>query len=161
LPSALRLSPVFRVFLVPDSASGTLLEASVEIRVNDTKWPEGWMPKLFVYDAETGQWHGMEGTHQDGRITAQSDRLGAFAVFAVPPSSETAFSDASGHWAEQWIALGRASGVTSGFPDGTFRPDEPISRLEFTAMLLRMLNEDVEQDREATKPAFNDADSIP
>ncbi|MFB9276236.1 S-layer homology domain-containing protein [Cohnella cellulosilytica] len=162
LPSALRLSPAFQASWMPNRTSGGALEATVEIRLDRTKWPEGWVPKLFVYDSADGQWLDLGGVRQEGRIVAQSDRLGIFAVFAVPATPEAVFSDASGHWAEQWIALGQAFGVTTGFPDGTFRPNLPVSRLEFTAMLLRMLDADMdEQDREAAASSFNDADRIP
>jgi len=56
--------------------------------------------------------------------------------------SAFAASDISGHWAEgmvnEWIEMGNIGG----YPDGTFRPNNPITRAEFTALLNRiMVNE--------------------
>ncbi len=41
------------------------------------------------------------------------------------------FSDISGHWAEQDIKKIASEGIISGYPDGTFKPDAPITRAEF------------------------------
>lgn len=46
-------------------------------------------------------------------------------------------SDYEGHWARQYIDKAGAQGWMSGYPDGTFRPDNSISRAEFSAMLWR------------------------
>ena len=45
------------------------------------------------------------------------------------------FSDISGHWAEPLIDTLSAQEMVGGFPDGTFRPDEPVSRAQFAALL--------------------------
>jgi len=46
-------------------------------------------------------------------------------------------NDVSGHWAEADIQRLVQSGVVNGYPDGSFKPDAPITRAEFTAMLVR------------------------
>ncbi|MDY7013892.1 MAG: DUF3370 family protein [Cyanobacteriota bacterium] len=47
-----------------------------------------------------------------------------------------AFPDARGHWANQCIeALGDRQLVT-GYPDGTFRPEGPLTRAEFAVLML-------------------------
>jgi len=50
------------------------------------------------------------------------------------------FSDLNGHWAEALILSLTGKGVISGYPDGTFQPDRPITRAEFSAILCRALN---------------------
>lgn len=55
------------------------------------------------------------------------------------PSSPS-FSDLNGHWAEALILSLTAKGVISGYPDGSFQPDRPITRAEFSAILCRALN---------------------
>lgn len=40
----------------------------------------------------------------------------------------TAFTDISGHWAESYILIASANGVVAGMPDGTFRPDDNVTR---------------------------------
>lgn len=43
--------------------------------------------------------------------------------------------DTHGHWAQAEIASGVADGYINGFPDGSFRPDQSITRAEFFSML--------------------------
>lgn len=45
------------------------------------------------------------------------------------------FPDIQGHWAQSFIEALAARGVILGFPDGTFRPDEPVTRTQFAAMI--------------------------
>ena len=50
--------------------------------------------------------------------------------------TQTQFSDvSSGHWAREFIATLANRGIIAGFPDGTFRPDEPVTRAQYAAML--------------------------
>jgi len=46
------------------------------------------------------------------------------------------FSDVEGHWASGTIAWAVENNVVSGFPDGTFRPNDPVTEPEFLVMLL-------------------------
>ncbi len=58
-----------------------------------------------------------------------------------PPSATTFnFTDIESHWARHWIEALRASGITSGFSDGTFRPDNPVTRAEMAIFLLKAIN---------------------
>ncbi|ADG07760.1 S-layer homology domain-containing protein [Kyrpidia tusciae] len=54
--------------------------------------------------------------------------LPTMAFAAVP-------SDISGHWAEPQIADWVNKGLIKGYPDGTFKPDNNISRAEFMALV--------------------------
>lgn len=45
------------------------------------------------------------------------------------------FPDIQGNWARTFIEALAARGVIKGFPDGTFRPDEPVTRAQFAAMI--------------------------
>jgi len=49
------------------------------------------------------------------------------------------FSDAQGHWAQDAITVASRRGWVTGFEDGTFRPDQPITRAEAAALVNRML----------------------
>ena len=51
------------------------------------------------------------------------------------------FADISGHWAELEITNAYTNGIISGDGDGTFRPDDKISRAEFMKMVTVMLSE--------------------
>ncbi|WP_017719028.1 S-layer homology domain-containing protein [Kamptonema formosum] len=45
------------------------------------------------------------------------------------------FPDVRGHWAQSFIEALAARDIIRGFPDGTFRPDEPVTRAQFAAMV--------------------------
>ena len=46
------------------------------------------------------------------------------------------FSDvAEGYWAEDYITPLAERGIISGFPDGSFRPNEPVTRAQFAALV--------------------------
>ncbi|WOD38979.1 S-layer homology domain-containing protein [Nodosilinea sp. E11] len=73
--------------------------------------------------------------------------VGAFApVISAAPviaqtQPQTQFADVpAGHWAYQFINNLAARDVIAGFPDGTFRPDEPVTRAQYAAMLRRAFN---------------------
>ncbi|MDR1559183.1 MAG: InlB B-repeat-containing protein [Clostridiales bacterium] len=55
----------------------------------------------------------------------------------------TPFSDISGHWAEQNIRLAYSAGIIAGYPDGSFRPDAPISRSEAVVLINVLLKRNV------------------
>jgi hypothetical protein len=44
-------------------------------------------------------------------------------------------SDVAGNWAEPFIKVLVEKDIIKGYPDGTFRPDQPITRAEFAALL--------------------------
>ncbi|WP_413161300.1 DUF1565 domain-containing protein [Capilliphycus salinus ALCB114379] len=44
-------------------------------------------------------------------------------------------SDLRGHWAQPYIEALVSQGIMSGFDDGSFRPDEPITRVQFAAIV--------------------------
>ncbi|MEN6461558.1 MAG: S-layer homology domain-containing protein [Syntrophomonas sp.] len=51
--------------------------------------------------------------------------------------SSIVLTDISGHWAGNNINKLVKSGVISGYPDGTFKPDKTISRAEFVTIIVR------------------------
>ena len=48
------------------------------------------------------------------------------------------FSDISNHWARAEIEKMAQLGIAGGYPDGTFKPDAPLSRAEAAVMLSRL-----------------------
>ncbi len=53
----------------------------------------------------------------------------------VPLDVQVAFSDVQGHWAQSYITALAKRGVISGFPDGTYRPNDPVTRAQFAAIV--------------------------
>jgi len=58
-------------------------------------------------------------------------------VFSLMPAvfARAAESDYAGHWAEETIDKWLKEGLISGFPDGTFRPDEGVTRAQIAVLV--------------------------
>ena len=67
------------------------------------------------------------------------------------------FSDSAGHWAEDIIQKLAERGIIAGYPDGTVKPDNIITRGEFCALLARYLELDT-TGAEKEMPTFSDID---
>ena len=59
-------------------------------------------------------------------------------------TNRPSFSDISGHWAQDHITLAGALGYVNGYPDGSFRPNTPITRAEVANLTNNVLNRHVE-----------------
>ncbi|MCL6479991.1 MAG: S-layer homology domain-containing protein [Peptococcaceae bacterium] len=59
-------------------------------------------------------------------------------LVAALPAVATTPSDISGHWGAQYINQAVSSGIVKGYPDGTFKPENSITRAEFVTMLARV-----------------------
>ncbi|MEW6573797.1 MAG: S-layer homology domain-containing protein [Bacillota bacterium] len=69
----------------------------------------------------------------DGTILAEAERS-----FTVYP--KVAFKDLGGHWAQDDIRAMAEAGIVRGMGDGTFCPEEKLTRAQFTGFVLRSLN---------------------
>ncbi len=71
------------------------------------------------------------------QILGKVDFVGA--VIAGNPggdnSGSTALKDVQGHWAQAYIQNLASKGIIAGFEDGTFRPNQPVSRAQFAAII--------------------------
>lgn len=55
------------------------------------------------------------------------------------PGMVVSFTDLKGHWAEGAINRLVQMQVASGYPDGTFKPEEQVTRYEIASMMVRLL----------------------
>lgn len=67
------------------------------------------------------------------------------------------FTDTAGHWAAEDIATAVSLGLVTGYSDGTFKPNQTITRAEFAAIIGR----GIQLDTEVPALTFEDTDSIP
>ena len=51
----------------------------------------------------------------------------------------SAFKDTQNHWADKHIEKLKKAGIVNGHSDGTFKPDEPITRAECAVMIANVL----------------------
>lgn len=79
------------------------------------------------------------------------------AVFCIATTQAFAFPDVSDtHWAAAQIKILSEKGVIVGYPDGTFQPDDNVTRAEFAAMAIRALGQ--EHTKVAQPVHFTDID---
>ncbi|MEW6448533.1 MAG: S-layer homology domain-containing protein [Bacillota bacterium] len=73
-----------------------------------------------------------------------------------PGKTELQFKDNIPVWAQPGIRAAAARGIVSGYPDGRFLPDKPITRAEMAAMIDRAL-----KLGEGESPVFRDEGKVP
>lgn len=61
--------------------------------------------------------------------------MGAFVFAPVSSFADDTFSDTASHWAKSNIEYMVEKEILSGYPDGTFRPNNTVTRAEFIKML--------------------------
>ncbi|MFC5849453.1 S-layer homology domain-containing protein [Deinococcus petrolearius] len=78
-----------------------------------------------------------------GAVSAQT---AAPAPAAVPNPNQVVITDVpADHWARQAVALAMSKGWITGFPDGTFRGTQPLTRYQAALIFTRVLSSDALQ----------------
>lgn len=80
-----------------------------------------------------------DGTFRPNAPITRAEMAKIIALFAKLEPSAERFPDTAGHWAEPYIRLAAGSGWIEGYPDGTFRPNQSITRAETVTMIDRVL----------------------
>jgi len=63
------------------------------------------------------------------------------ATVEPPPGGPVAFKDVpTGYWAKSYIEALASQNIIAGFPDGTFKPNEPVTRAQFATIITKALN---------------------
>lgn len=70
----------------------------------------------------------------------------ALSTQASDLAQATSFSDLQGNWAESFIQALTARNIIQGFPDGSFRPDEPVTRAQFAAIIRKAFQKNPTQE---------------
>lgn len=126
---------------------------------------------IYYYDEDTGKWIALDNIRlnlEAGTISGDTTHFTKFAVIATPkvikeekpvkPGTPQPVinipGDISGHWAKDSILKLTNAGVVSGYPDGTFKPTNTVTRAEFTVMLVKALNLETRVGK-----TFNDTNS--
>ncbi|WAA12107.1 S-layer homology domain-containing protein [Fervidibacillus halotolerans] len=65
-----------------------------------------------------------------------------FSPVSADAAEKTTFKDIKGHWAESAIYEMVEQGIINGFPDGTFRPNDPVTVGQFLKMIFMAVSEE-------------------
>ncbi|WP_213595553.1 chitobiase/beta-hexosaminidase C-terminal domain-containing protein [Paenibacillus woosongensis] len=97
-------------------------------------WKDKVITDSIQVDLEEGD-NTIELTVQAENGTKKTYTLTIYREMPKPNEPVIAFTDIAGHWAEDYIMRAVEKGFVSGYPDGTFEPNNPVTRAEFTVML--------------------------
>ena len=109
-------------------------------------WAEAWIAAL----RNDGLTHGYpDGTYRPNANVTRAE-MAVFllhalhgATYSPPPATGETFPDVpANYWGAAWIEELAREGLTSGYPDGNYYPERPVSRAEIAAFLSRTFLED-------------------
>ena len=146
----------------PDASMTRAEAATVFYRLYDGEYPEfeRRMSNGTFEDVKTDYWFYKEvetlynigivdGTDEHKFSPDEPVTRAEFAVMAarfadLDYTGGNIFDDVpNGHWAYSYINAAANAGWVEGYPDGSFRPDEPISRAEVVRLVNGMINRGV------------------
>ena len=81
-----------------------------------------------------------DSTFKPDKVMTRAEVVTIFTrLLKVKPLFEekTTFTDISGHWAEEDIIIMSSLGIIKGYEDGTFKPENKITRAEFATIITR------------------------
>ena len=147
---------------VSDLVDGVLPASSITVTRNGVAEP------LENYDAKTGSFQytlpapGESGEALRITVTAvdASGNIGRASVDIDSYNVDHKFSDINDYWAATYVDFLYNANITTGYSDGTFRPNQNISRAQFAVMLYRYLKLDESKYADVSLP-FADLDTIP
>ena len=135
--SRAEVATIFFRLLSPEIREKNLTVSNVFTDVNEEMWCNtaiSTMAKLGVVKGRT------EETFAPNAFITRADFAAVCARFdTYKTEGDSDFTDISGHWAEAEIERAATLGWICGYEDGTFRPENPITRAEAMAMINRVL----------------------
>ena len=112
----------------------------VTVRNTSTRHCElivGWDEENFILQNSYGKEFCDGGYHSIPITTKSLDDT----YLVLADKVKLPFSDTSGHWAEKCIRNVYFAGLMEGYPDGTFKPDSPITRAELAKVIDEVLRD--------------------
>lgn len=147
---------------VTDAVDGVLPAEAVTITCNGAEYAGGYDPATghiqVAPPVSAGEPHGLL------RITVTakdaSGNIGRGSVDIPASGAERRFQDTGGYWGADFCDFLYDHDISKGYSDGTFRPDELLTRLDFSVMLYNSLKLDAAKYADTALP-FEDLGSIP
>ena len=144
---------------ISDEVDGKLSAESVTASINGTA------VKDLSYSEKTGELTvylpGPGETSETMRVTITakdaSGNIGRASVDTEPVGVEHKFTDIGAYWGATYVDFLYNAGITTGYEDGTFRPDQKITRAQFAVMLYRYLGLDASKYADVELPFADNA----
>ena len=122
------------------------------IRTFDHNFPDveitRWSTKHIATLARGGIVEGYpDGSFRPGNFITRAELATIASRFDnLSPFIGNSFSDISGHWANKYINSAAAKGWVNGYPDGTYKPNQYITRAEFVTLVNNVLDRRVHKE---------------
>lgn len=125
---------------------------AVEFRDTSTHWAQDTVSVFTKLGVIQGY---SDGSFQpDASITRAEFATVIAKLFGLTASTQATLSDVKQHWAAAAINALAGTGIISGYSDGTFKPDQEITRAEIIAIIAKL----VELKPAVTNAGFADID---
>ena len=141
----LKLSPAFDSSTIEYTARTEVEQVELVVKGAHSAAKVIWDGKLTTdrikIDLEEGK-NTFVLTIQAENGTKKNYTLTIYRETPTPSKPMFEFTDIAGHWAENDIKRAVEKGMVGGYPDGTFKPNNSVTRAEFTVMLVDILKLD-------------------
>lgn len=97
-----------------------------------------------------------DGKFQPERSITRAEFVTVLVRMLGGSAGNASFSDTEGHWAKEAVQIAVNNGWVSGYPNGTFRPDSPITRAEAVVLLNRAFRRPVARAMSVQVKSFAD-----
>lgn len=116
----------------------------------------GWAADAIATTSTLGLMTGYEdGSFQPAKAISRAEMATIVARWlGLEGDTSATFGDTADHWAAQYIALVADAGIMTGYPDGSFKPDQSLSRAEAVTIINRILG--LELTTDVTTPTWSD-----
>lgn len=135
--SRAEVATIFFRLLKEEVRDGNLTTENTFADVTDGQWHNKAISTMAKLGAVKGR--NAEAFDPDAPITRAEFATICARFDKTQISTNSNFTDISGHWAEKYIERAAALGWIAGYSDGTFRPSNYITRAEAMTMINRVL----------------------
>lgn|GEM_PF-2904037 len=145
---------MFIIWTIAFSITAPATYASSEITDINGHWAQSQIEYLTAQDIISGY---PDGTFKpDQTITRAEFAVIIVNAFKLEAVNGEDFTDTAGHWAKDYIATASSNGIVNGYGNGSFGPDDLITREQMAVMIVRA----AKLDSVATGTVFTDDDKI-
>ncbi|RCX21411.1 MucBP-like protein, partial [Fontibacillus phaseoli] len=138
------VAAIFYRLLDDESRSEYLKTGNSFSDVGATRWSNKHISTMENAGVITGY---PDGTFKPGQYITRAEFAAIASRFdKLDERANDSFTDISGHWAEKYIASAANKGWIKGYTDGTFKPNQYITRAEAAAFINSVLNRKVDKD---------------
>ncbi|GMK39936.1 hypothetical protein PCCS19_29910 [Paenibacillus sp. CCS19] len=116
----------------------------------------GWAADAIANVSSLGLMTGYEdGSFQPSKAITRAEMAVIVARWlGLEGDATSSFTDTADHWSASYIALVAEAGIMTGYPDGSFKPEQYLSRAEAVTIINRILG--LELTTDVSTPTWSD-----